>query len=99
LRARKIFRCIGRKFSLSLNDWDDSIKRVTTEASKKNMPLIHPMIGEEGGSKWPHEIFKMVGDMKSLQFLIFRPLSYLDFTANRIWPAPEKWEIPILFLN
>jgi hypothetical protein len=27
--------------------WDDSIKRVTAEASKKNMPLIHPMIGEE----------------------------------------------------
>ncbi len=33
--------------SLSLNDWDESIKRVTIEASKKNMPLIHPMIGEE----------------------------------------------------
>jgi hypothetical protein len=33
--------------NLLLNDWDDSIKRVTAEASKKNMPLIHPMIGEE----------------------------------------------------
>jgi len=47
LRARKILPVHWAKFSLSLNDWDDSIKRVTTEASKKNMPLIHPMIGEE----------------------------------------------------
>jgi len=47
LRAKKILPVHWGKFSLSLNDWDDSIKRVTVEASKKNMPLIHPMIGEE----------------------------------------------------
>jgi len=47
LKAKKILPVHWAKFSLSLNDWDDSIKRVTVEASKRNMPLIHPMIGEE----------------------------------------------------
>jgi hypothetical protein len=47
LKANKILPVHWAKFSLSLNDWDDSIKRVTAEASKKNMPLVHPMIGEE----------------------------------------------------
>jgi len=47
LKANKILPVHWAKFSLSLNDWDDSIKRVTAEASKKNMLLVHPMIGEE----------------------------------------------------
>ena len=47
LKARKIIPVHWAKFSLSLNDWDDSIKRVTLEASRKGLPVIHPMIGEE----------------------------------------------------
>ncbi|HMG67845.1 MAG TPA: MBL fold metallo-hydrolase, partial [Chitinophagaceae bacterium] len=46
LKAKKILPVHWAKFSLSLHDWDDSIKRVTLEASKKNLPVLHPMIGE-----------------------------------------------------
>jgi L-ascorbate metabolism protein UlaG (beta-lactamase superfamily) len=47
LKAKKILPVHWGKFSLSLHDWDESIKRVTIEAAKKNMPVIHPMIGEK----------------------------------------------------
>ena len=46
LKAKCIFPVHWGKFSLSLSEWDDSIKRVTAEAHKKGMPLIHPIIGE-----------------------------------------------------
>lgn len=46
LKAKKILPVHWGKFSLSLHDWDEPIKRVTAEAVKKNIPLIHPMIGE-----------------------------------------------------
>jgi len=47
LKAKKILPVHWAKFTLSLNDWDDSIKRITVEAANKNIPLIHPMIGEK----------------------------------------------------
>jgi L-ascorbate metabolism protein UlaG (beta-lactamase superfamily) len=47
LKAKKIMPVHWGKFSVSLHDWDEPIKRVTNEALKKNVPLIHPMIGEE----------------------------------------------------
>jgi L-ascorbate metabolism protein UlaG (beta-lactamase superfamily) len=47
LKAKKILPVHWAKFSLSLHDWDEPIKRITAEAEKRNMPLIHPMIGEE----------------------------------------------------
>jgi len=47
LKAKKIMPVHWAKFSLSLHDWDEPIKRVTAEALKKNVSLIHPMIGEE----------------------------------------------------
>jgi hypothetical protein len=47
IRSSLINRFTETKFSLSLHDRDDSIKRVTAEASRKNVSLIHPMIGEE----------------------------------------------------
>ncbi len=47
LKAKKIMPVHWAKFSLSLHDWDEPIKRITAEAAKKHMPLIHPMIGEE----------------------------------------------------
>jgi len=46
LKANKILPVHWAKFSLSLHDWDEPIKRITAEAAKKNMPLVHPMIGE-----------------------------------------------------
>ena len=46
LQTKRIFPVHWAKFSLALHDWDDSIKRVVREAENKNMPLIHPMIGE-----------------------------------------------------
>jgi L-ascorbate metabolism protein UlaG (beta-lactamase superfamily) len=47
LNAKKILPVHWAKFSLSIHDWDEPIKRITTEAAKKNMYLIHPMIGEQ----------------------------------------------------
>jgi L-ascorbate metabolism protein UlaG (beta-lactamase superfamily) len=47
LRTKRILPVHWAKFSLSLSDWDEPIKRVTVEAVKKGMPLLHPMIGEE----------------------------------------------------
>ena len=47
LKAKKILPVHWAKFDLSLHDWDEPIKRVVAEAAKKNVPLIHPMIGEK----------------------------------------------------
>ena len=38
LKAKKILPVHWAKFSLSLHDWDEPIKRVTAEAAKKHMP-------------------------------------------------------------
>jgi L-ascorbate metabolism protein UlaG (beta-lactamase superfamily) len=53
LKAKRILPVHWAKFSLSIHDWDESIKRVTAEAEKKNMPLIHPMIGEQVNLREP----------------------------------------------
>ena len=34
------------KFSLSLHAWDEPITRVVKEAKRKDLPVLHPMIGE-----------------------------------------------------
>jgi L-ascorbate metabolism protein UlaG (beta-lactamase superfamily) len=34
------------KFALALHAWDESIERVTNEAQRLNVPILHPMIGE-----------------------------------------------------
>ena len=47
LKAKKIFPVHWGKFSLSIHDWDEPIRRVTAEAAKMSMPVIHPMIGEK----------------------------------------------------
>jgi len=47
LKAKKILPVHWAKFTLSLHAWDEPINRVVAEAEKMNMPLIHPMIGEE----------------------------------------------------
>jgi hypothetical protein len=35
------------KFLLGQHAWDEPIIMVTTEAKRKKVPIIHPMIGEE----------------------------------------------------
>ena len=47
LKTKKILPVHWSKFSLSIHDWDESIKRITIEAANKSMPLIYPMIGEQ----------------------------------------------------
>jgi hypothetical protein len=34
------------KFALALHAWDEPITRVTSEAHRLRVPIIHPMIGE-----------------------------------------------------
>lgn len=46
LGARTLLPVHWGKFTLSLHDWDEPIRRVTLEAEKQGMPLLHPMIGE-----------------------------------------------------
>jgi L-ascorbate metabolism protein UlaG (beta-lactamase superfamily) len=47
LRAKKLLPVHWSKFSLSLHAWDEPIIKVVEESNKMNMPVIHPMIGEE----------------------------------------------------
>lgn len=46
LKAASLMPVHWGKFSLSLHDWDEPIKRVVNEATRKNVTLLHPMIGE-----------------------------------------------------
>ena len=45
--AKKIIPVHWAKFVLGQHAWDDPIIRVVAEAKKKNVAVIHPMIGEE----------------------------------------------------
>ena len=46
LNARKVLPVHWAKFSLSLHEWDEPIKRVTAAAAQQDVAVIHPMIGE-----------------------------------------------------
>jgi L-ascorbate metabolism protein UlaG (beta-lactamase superfamily) len=46
LRAKVLLPVHWSKFSLSVHAWDEPIVRVFKEANRKNMALLHPMIGE-----------------------------------------------------
>jgi len=46
LRAKKLLPVHWAKFSLSVHAWDEPIIRVTKEARRKGIELLHPMIGE-----------------------------------------------------
>ena len=46
LKAKTFMPVHWGKFALALHAWDDPIERVTTEARRLNVPVIHPMIGE-----------------------------------------------------
>lgn len=47
LKARKLFPVHWSKFALSLHDWDESIIRLWKESRRREMPLLHPMIGKQ----------------------------------------------------
>jgi L-ascorbate metabolism protein UlaG (beta-lactamase superfamily) len=46
LKAKLLFPVHWSKFSLSIHDWDEPIKRLVKEANKKGVALLHPVIGE-----------------------------------------------------
>lgn len=46
LQAKRLFPVHWSKFDLALHAWDDPIIRVTKEGKRRNMPLLHPLIGE-----------------------------------------------------
>jgi L-ascorbate metabolism protein UlaG (beta-lactamase superfamily) len=59
LKAKTMMPVHWAKFALGLHAWDEPIERVTKEAERQQVPLIHPMIGElvdldrfESGAEW-----------------------------------------------
>ena len=46
LNAKTLMPVHWAKFALSLHAWDESILRVTAEANRLEVPLIHPLIGQ-----------------------------------------------------
>lgn len=59
LKAKKLLPVHWGKFSLSLHAWDEPIIRLTKEAEKRGVTVVHPMIGEalywnenKPGAKW-----------------------------------------------
>ena len=58
LKAKQVMPIHWAKFSLSLHDWDEPIKRVTAEAEKQNLPLLTPLIGEKVNLDDTAQVFK-----------------------------------------
>lgn len=46
LRAKKLLPVHWGKFALAMHAWDEPIKRVVKEAGRKEIELLHPMIGD-----------------------------------------------------
>jgi L-ascorbate metabolism protein UlaG (beta-lactamase superfamily) len=46
LKAKALMPVHWSKFSLSIHAWDEPIIRVTAEAKRKGLNVVHPMIGE-----------------------------------------------------
>ncbi len=46
LGAKMLFPGHWGKFSLSNHAWDEPVKRLTEEAKRKGMPVLHPLIGD-----------------------------------------------------
>ena len=47
LKALKLFPVHWSKFALAAHAWDEPIIRVSREANRLNMSIVHPQIGEE----------------------------------------------------
>ena len=63
LKAKNILPVHWAKFSLSIHDWDEPIKRVIAEAQKKKVSVIHPMIGEEVDLRNPKQFSRWWEDV------------------------------------
>jgi L-ascorbate metabolism protein UlaG (beta-lactamase superfamily) len=46
IKAHKLLPVHWGKFSLSIHSWDEPIIRIKKEAERRNLKLLHPMIGE-----------------------------------------------------
>ncbi len=46
IKTRILFPVHWGKFALSTHDWDEPIKRIVNEAERKDVKLLHPMIGQ-----------------------------------------------------
>ena len=46
LQAKALFPVHWSKFSLAIHAWDEPMIRIVKEANRKNVQLLHPMIGE-----------------------------------------------------
>lgn len=46
LKTKMLMPVHWAKFALSMHAWDEPIARVTAEAERLNVPIVHPMIGE-----------------------------------------------------
>lgn len=46
LKAKTLMPVHWGKFALALHAWDEPIQRVTIDALRLNVPIVHPMIGE-----------------------------------------------------
>jgi L-ascorbate metabolism protein UlaG (beta-lactamase superfamily) len=55
LKAKTFMPVHWGKFALALHAWDEPIGRVTKEAHRLNVPIIHPMIGEVVDLNEPNE--------------------------------------------
>jgi L-ascorbate metabolism protein UlaG (beta-lactamase superfamily) len=73
LKARVLMPVHWGKFALALHAWDEPIERATIEAHRLNVPIIHPMIGEEvnlnepvASTMWWKEIDQSKADIKGL---------------------------------
>lgn len=55
LKASHLMPVHWGKFALALHAWDEPIERVTREARRLNVPLLHPMIGEKVNLNSPGE--------------------------------------------
>lgn len=47
LQAKVLLPVHWAKFALALHQWDEPINRVTKECERKNVPVMHPMIGDK----------------------------------------------------
>jgi L-ascorbate metabolism protein UlaG (beta-lactamase superfamily) len=55
LNAERLMPVHWSKFALALHDWDEPIVQVVRESNKRNMSVVHPLIGESVLLKTDHE--------------------------------------------
>jgi L-ascorbate metabolism protein UlaG (beta-lactamase superfamily) len=58
LKARRVLPVHWGKFSLSIHDWDEPIRRAVNEAERRALPLLYPRIGESVNLHQPGDLVK-----------------------------------------